>query len=238
MNILDIFGLGAVRLRRCAFTLVELLVVMAVVAILAAMLLPALGGAKEAGKRASCMNNLKQLGLSTIMYSDENGGLLPPRSGSVANLWPVALESYYTDLRLLHCPSDIPIPANSGISTGIAALKAPRSYVFNGFDDYFKGVPSNGDALPESAIQEPSETILLGEKNSDSGHFWMDYWYGDDLAQLEQSRHSSRGRFQSAGGSVYAFADGGARYLRYGQSIVPINLWFVDPIWRARGAFF
>lgn len=108
---------------RCnnTFTLIELLIVIAIIAILVAMLMPALSKTRERARRVVCMNNMKQQGVAFLMYAEQNGGKLPP---SAAHFGVGSFVSRYTgskqnigygylvpdliseaDSRILYCPS-------------------------------------------------------------------------------------------------------------------------------------
>ena len=239
---------GSRRVRKSffqrAFTLIELLVVIAIIALLAAMLLPSLARAKDAGRRISCGNNLRQLAISLTLYASDYEGYYPPRASTIR--WPMHLYENYKVLSLLRCPSDGPDPQTFGTDKiNYPADAAPRSYLINGWNDYFlEALDDDGWAaylagnyprgLKETAVTQPSTTIAFGEKETSSGHFYMDFYEGNgnDIEEVEQSRHSGRGAQSGSGRSNYAYADGSVAALKFGRSLSPINLWAVTATFR------
>jgi len=181
-------------MRKNAFSLVELLVAIAVIAILAALLMPALNQAKAKGKRAACQSNLRQLGIALNLYADEHGqyptsfrwipggrGAPDPR-GSAVSLWNSLILPYVSsNADVFNCPSFpsffrwTTLPSGMGYyyPTNIEGNR-PFCYAMNANGvsvanwGLVKATPLNGDTVSRrpSEIRAPSDMIAIGDDTS------------------------------------------------------------------------
>ncbi|HEX8465608.1 MAG TPA: DUF1559 domain-containing protein [Abditibacterium sp.] len=157
-----------------AFTLIELLVVIAIIAILASILFPVFGRARENARRSSCQSNLKQIGLGIMQYTQDYDERYPAGGAFyVVNLggvnvwqtWDLAIQPYMKSYQIVTCPSDSATPEVTLPTLG----RIRRSYAYA---NYIRSTPGGGSAAPApgapgrsmASIPAASLTILLGER--------------------------------------------------------------------------
>lgn len=158
---------------RLAFSLIELLVAIAIIGILAALLLPSLAASKQRALTAQCLSNLRQVGLGMTLYADESSGLLPESGGTIfwdqtdpetqKYGWMQQILTYTRSTNIYRCPSD---------------LKGQFSY-FNGARAAYL-LADNFASVDTKQIHFPSAQVLSGDT----------LWTDADLADSDKDDYS------------------------------------------------
>lgn len=205
------------RHRRDAFTLIELLVVIAIISILAAILFPVFARARENARRASCMSNLKQIGLGIMQYTQDYDERLIPwnggsRRGGESPYYHEAIQPYVKSYQVFRCPS-----ARSYAATlaNQVELYWP-TYGFNGRGA--GGTLYNYDGRSLATIAEPSISWMIVESMYSIARWESDGWgypgvnfnttTPEEAIQFRNDEHLD--------GSTVAFADGHTKWIKNG----------------------
>ncbi|WDE98904.1 DUF1559 domain-containing protein [Lentisphaera profundi] len=203
-----------------SFTLIEILVVVAIIGILASLLLPGLSKAREKARQAVCKSQLKQIYSAKYMFTDDNKGELPAVRGRVAGghykawFWSVApylkieqqdtLRLKMSDaVRVLKCPSN-------DIISRYGTQHYWTGYTYPIWAGWLQKGPGNYEQVNINSISAPHEALLLGE--------WTSYTY-------DRSWRVGRGGFHS-GNANRLFIDG-----HVGQGLLDQNFAGANNYW-------
>lgn len=193
-----------------AFTLTELLTVIAIIGILAAILIPLIGRARESAARTKCMSNLRQIGIAIKLYSSDNKGFFP-KAQDLTKTWPetdwnYAIRSYAQniqsgpDLLRQWCDGLYRCPGKKDWNlSGPDALRI--SYSMN----TFTGLPASAQ-MKDTLIDNPARTWLVG----DSASGYVNVYSTTHMRRTNPlPRHS--------GGDAVVFCDGHVQWIPDGR---------------------
>lgn len=193
------------------FTLIELLVVIAIISILAAILFPVFARARESARRASCMSNLKQIGLGVMMYVQDYDEMYPKNSygagevlpcpaqpdASCRAFWPLRIYPYVKSVQVFNCPSDT-VKWNGRYGTNGADLAHLISYPYS---TNF----ASGPAM--ASVENPSQTALFADGEGYYRYRLYSYCYVGSTTDYRcmSDRHLN--------GANITFADGHVKWM-------------------------
>lgn len=239
-------GSSSRRLQgRAAMTLVELLTVIAIIALLAAILLPVFSRARAQALRQRCISNMSQLAKACQAYTQDWDGVYPPVLAATASpalkcwTWHDAVFPYVRNRDVFLCPSN-PIGWDSQeLSIGPDPISGFAAFISGRFPVSYEMSFGSKDgevliSVPriEADIPDPSSLILLMETRGTPGADPL------DLAETVVLRDTGRAMWAVHGhgdGANWAFADGHVRWLPFAQTIEPRWLWGdfeISPHWK------
>ncbi len=195
-------------MRHRGFTLIELLVVIAIVAILAAILFPVFARAREKARQASCLSNVKQIGLATMMYVQDYDETYPAhRSGPTADYdWPTPIVPYVKNGQLFACPSR---------ASSWQHMLVGGQWLCYGYNCYYYR------GRPQAQIQDVVGTIMIADSNGDNR-------IGPDYAVHEARCPGSSNCLIAPHNETLniAFGDGHAKAMRLATIDADDSVWF------------
>jgi prepilin-type processing-associated H-X9-DG protein/prepilin-type N-terminal cleavage/methylation domain-containing protein len=195
------------RGRRWGFTLVELLVVLAVLALMAAILLPSLSVARARARETDCRSRLHQIGLALRMYSDDNNGGFPSSLGTLYSGWSFELIRYLHKTPPYGCPDVKNWVFNPHIRPTVDEILAGYSY------NSLLGAPSrlNGYSpwMTMAQVRAPAVTVSFCE-----AHMGVITLPQPDRSEGWEGGPHEAGALRHRGGANYAFLDGHVKWYR------------------------